>query len=269
MLDLTNLTFTRRETAFYYFMQCIGVNFFKKYYPNMGSYWNKTKEVNKMNSESMNDYISTCESNRKFHIIQATSITMMYIVMAFVNPEVIYSIFKAFVGYTIFEMYTILVQTYNIMLLKKQINYVITNKLDTKPDYEKLRLKRKIMEIDLPKNGFYSLNTIAKSYYFVTVEEAVSFSFYICDKYDLINICSDTKSVNFIFNHANMGKNFDEEYREFIARKHLKLQSTTSIEKQNLSETDDKYIDDSEIDNLLTCIKTSKERLIRLPMILE
>ena len=238
----------------------------------MGSYWNKSKAVDKMNSETMEDYISTCESNRKFHLIQVTTISTMYIVMAFVNPETIYQIFKAFIGFTIFEMYTILVQTYNIMLLRKQINYVVTNKLDTKPNYEQLRLKKKIMVIDYLPNGFYSLNTIAKTYYFHSVEEAVGFSFFICEVYDLLNVCSDSKSVKFIFNHSNMGKNFDQEYREFMVKSHLKsapnaiaLTPISSV----FSENDDQHIDDIEINNLLTQIKSSKERLIRLPMTLE
>lgn len=119
------------KNIFYSFAEISGVKIFKKYYPIHGSFWNNY-HINKNSIRDMKKIIENAEFFRKLHVASLFLSSMIIFGGYMMNVKNDQSKLMLIVCFQ--DLYTIMVQFYNINKAKDRIQYLEDNKIKEKED---------------------------------------------------------------------------------------------------------------------------------------
>lgn len=117
------------------------VRVFKRYWPVGGSWWN-TEHMSRTSASDMGKIMQHASEWRRQHLLNIVTHLqlgllgwiMMRICGWSLNPDFVYLVSLYLVGNTVRDVYTILVQTYNIQLASEQYAFLLCSMLST--DYQ-------------------------------------------------------------------------------------------------------------------------------------
>jgi len=135
--------FTKTQQIHKTVCEILGAKIFKKYSPFFGSIWNKY-HINKNNIDNLNDVVDGAWENTRIHCASFATECVMYGICALINVNSDTSFIKMLGALAVIHGYAIMIQSYNILLAKKQLEYLVKHKEEIKetvPIAEELNFK--------------------------------------------------------------------------------------------------------------------------------